>query len=120
MPVYKCKNNKWRIGDGECKYHTKQSAENAFKHWIETKENYNINPINPKDIVSMDVPLMIRIFEYIREEVKTDKEIHIIASNLVDISSSEAELTMDDYDRIIPEKDKSLDRIQELSGIKKY
>lgn len=30
MPVRKCSNGKYRIGDGPCVYKTKQSAEKAY------------------------------------------------------------------------------------------
>lgn len=38
MPVYKCPNDKWKIGkDGKCRFKSKAAAERAFKHWIRTK-----------------------------------------------------------------------------------
>jgi len=30
MPVVKCSNGKWRIGNGPCIYRTKASAERAY------------------------------------------------------------------------------------------
>lgn len=30
MPVKKCNNGKWRIGNGPCVYKTKKSAEKAY------------------------------------------------------------------------------------------
>ena len=35
MPISKCPNGKWKVGNGECKFASKQKAENAFKHYIE-------------------------------------------------------------------------------------
>lgn len=30
MPVRKCENGKWRIGDGPCRYESKEKAEEAY------------------------------------------------------------------------------------------
>lgn len=37
MPVKKCSNSKYRIGDGECKYETKEDAEKAYKAYLAKK-----------------------------------------------------------------------------------
>ena len=31
MPVKKCPNDKYRIGEGDCKYKTKEKAQRAYK-----------------------------------------------------------------------------------------
>ena len=37
MPVRKCKNGKWRIGSGKCKYDTKKDADKAYKAYLAKK-----------------------------------------------------------------------------------
>lgn len=38
MPVFKC-NGKWKIGkNGECRFNSKEAAENAFRHWVKNME----------------------------------------------------------------------------------
>lgn len=38
MPVFSCPNGKFKIGqNGECTFNTHEAAENAFKHWVKTK-----------------------------------------------------------------------------------
>lgn len=32
--IKKCPNGKYRIGNGECIYDSRQSAFNAYEHWI--------------------------------------------------------------------------------------
>lgn len=49
MPVYKCNNGKWRIGSGECKYETKEKAEEVWRA-ILASGNYGKPKINGKDI----------------------------------------------------------------------
>lgn len=31
MPVHKCSNGKWRIGEGKCMYKSKEAAEKAYR-----------------------------------------------------------------------------------------
>lgn len=62
---------------------------------IEDKEK------NPEDIIMMDVPLLIRILEYAREDAKTDMDLHFAAENLIALCKEGKILTMDDYDTII-------------------
>ncbi|NJO61030.1 MAG: hypothetical protein HC836_23050 [Richelia sp. RM2_1_2] len=119
MPVSKCSNKKWRIGHGDCKFNSKEKAENAFKHWVKTKEGVEMD-FNIEDTVSMDIPLLIRIFEYMHEDVKDDVEIHEIADRLISLSALGRVLNMDDYEQIVPAQDPEVKRIAELSGIHKY
>lgn len=39
MPVRKCKNGKYRIGNGKCMYDTKSSAEKAYKAYLAKKHS---------------------------------------------------------------------------------
>ena len=40
MPVYQCPGGKWKIGkNGECKFQSKEKAENAFRHWVISKQH---------------------------------------------------------------------------------
>ena len=56
---------------------------------------------NPKDIISVDVPLFIRLLEYAREDAQTDMDLHDVAENIISLSTSGKTLTMDDYSSII-------------------
>jgi len=51
-----------------------------------------------RDIVKMNVPLLIRIFEYVREDVKTDVELHRVVERI--IAQGNKVLTMADYSKI--------------------
>jgi hypothetical protein len=35
--------------------------------------------MNPKDIIKLDIPLLIRLLEYAREDAKTDMDLHNVA-----------------------------------------
>lgn len=56
---------------------------------------------NPIDVISMDVPLMIRLLEYAREDAKTDMDLHKVAENLIQLSKEGRLLDMSDYDSIV-------------------
>lgn len=56
---------------------------------------------NPKDTVSMDIPLLIRLLEYAREDAKTDMDLHNVTEKLIELSSHGDTLTMQEYDAIV-------------------
>lgn len=56
---------------------------------------------NPTDIVRLDIPLMIRLLEYAREDAKTDMDLHNVAEMLINLSADGKTLTMDQYDQIV-------------------
>ena len=57
--------------------------------------------MNPKDIISVDVPLFIRLLEYAREDAQTDMDLHDVAENIISLAASGKTLTMDDYSSIV-------------------
>lgn len=57
------------------------------------------------DVIQLDVPLFIRILEYVNEEVKDDVEIHIITQNILELCKGKP-LQMDSYYKIIENPDK--------------
>jgi hypothetical protein len=67
---------------------------------VEKTKNNIMNTENPKDTITMDIPLLIRYSELIREEIKSDVALHEIVENLLEIKDKGA-LTMDDYESIV-------------------
>lgn len=47
MPVSKCENGLWRIGSGECRYETKEKAEEVWKAILASGQ-YGKSIINDK------------------------------------------------------------------------
>lgn len=39
MPLQRCSNGKWRIGEGKCIYKTKQAAEAAYQAYLAKKHS---------------------------------------------------------------------------------
>lgn len=89
-----------------------------------------VNPAKPKlkeddidqpDKVTLDIPLLTRILELAREDIKSDQELHKVITNIINIKNKDL-LTMQDYDSIIkkPEVDNEkaeLESIMKLAGI---
>lgn len=59
---------------------------------------------NPKDIIRVDIPLLIRLLEYAREDAKDDVDLHNVAERVINLASNGSVLTMDDYKSIVPQK----------------
>lgn len=76
------------------------------------------NNFNPKDKVTVDVPLFIRLLEYAREDAKTDMDLHNVAENIIGLSETGRTLTMADYDDIV-KVDELQERMKYLAGLRK-
>jgi hypothetical protein len=57
--------------------------------------------MNPKDTITVDVPLFIRLLEYAREDAQTDMDLHDVADNIIDLSEEGEVLTMNNYNAIV-------------------
>jgi hypothetical protein len=78
----------------------KISAEELEK--IEYKRGGNLDK---KDSVELDIPLLIRVLEFAREDIKSDPELHHVVERLIEIRDKGV-LTMEDYDFIADLKKK--------------
>ena len=67
--------------------------------WQQYKED--IINMNPRDIITVDVPLFIRLLEYAREDAQTDMDLHDLTENIISLSASGKTLSMEDYSTII-------------------
>jgi len=83
-------------------YPSKEGAEKRerqvqyFKHH---SEEVIWETADKKDRISFDIPLMIRVLELAREDIKSDMDLHRVVERLIDIRNKGV-LTMDDYDFI--------------------
>ena len=79
-------------------------------------ENNHVD-VNETDTLTINIPLLIRLFEYIREEVDNDAQIHFLTENLLKLKDKE--LSMADYDSIINgiKIKKTAEKILALGGL---
>jgi hypothetical protein len=72
---------------------------------VNTMRNLEVNSLNedfnPKDVIKLDVPLLIRMLEYAREDAKTDMDLHDVAENLIALSANGQTLDMNHYNKIV-------------------
>jgi hypothetical protein len=57
------------------------------------------------DIVTMDVPLFIRILEYSREDAQEDMDLHDLTEKAIEATKQQGILQMDDYDMLVGSKE---------------
>lgn len=55
--------------------------------------------------VRVDIPLMIRLLEYAREDASSDIDLHNLAAKMLEESAEGKVLTMADYDELIGMKE---------------
>ena len=72
----------------------------------EGTENMGQEEGNPDaDVVTMDVPLLIRMMELAREDIKDDATLHHVAKKMIDLAANGDPLTMQHYEEIIANMD---------------
>ena len=80
--------------------------------WNEEKKPVK-ESVDEKDTVTMDIPLLIRVLEYAREDAKTDMDLHKVVENLINMRG-EGSLSMAMYDKIVAIKEE-IEKLDELS-----
>ena len=79
----------------------KYAREYALRNYEKLSAPLEEANVNPTDTVKMDVPLLLRVMEYSKEDAKTDMDLHDVVTNLVDLSKTGETLTMKDYDQAV-------------------
>ena len=72
----------------------------SFKNALGEKE-INEEDSNPIDTVTLEVPLLIRLLEYSKEDAKDDMDLHKVAEKLIELNVEGSALSMDSYDEIV-------------------
>lgn len=56
---------------------------------------------NQPDAVTIDIPLLIRLLEYAREDAQSDVDLHDVTEKLISLGIEGKTLSMDDYESIV-------------------
>jgi hypothetical protein len=83
------------------------SSKKNLNEDVSSDMNQNNEPVeNPKDKVTVEIPLLIRLLEYAREDAKTDMDLHNLTEKLIALSSEQGKtLSMQDYDQLVSNQD---------------
>jgi broad specificity phosphatase PhoE/2'-5' RNA ligase len=57
--------------------------------------------VDKADVISVDVPLFIRLLEVAREEITEDEPLHVMTERITELLADKKELTMEDYEDIV-------------------
>ena len=68
------------------------------------KEKKIKEELDKVDTVTMDIPLLIRVLEFAREDAKTDMDLHKVVENLIKMRDG-GTLSMSEYDKIVAIKE---------------
>lgn len=69
---------------------------------------YVISSDKGKEVVILDVPLFIRCLEFVRENIKTDDELHKLVHEILKTNRKKAILSMKHFEEIVEEFKESL------------
>jgi hypothetical protein len=72
-----------------------QSAKTTARKALQKEES------NPEDVVSLNIPLLMRVMEYAKEDAKTDMDLHHVVEKMIELSQQGESLSMDNYDAIV-------------------
>jgi hypothetical protein len=84
--------------------HGKEYSTSVHKKAIELSSHV-AESTDGIDTITVDVPLMIRLLEYAREDAQTDMDLHHVADRLIKLSQEDRTLTMQDYNNICTSKE---------------
>ena len=76
-------------------------------HLRRQKVAYVTEEVDDKDTITFDIPLLIRVLEMTREDVKSDAQLHKVVEKLINIRNKGV-LTMDDYKLVAQLKEQYL------------
>ncbi len=79
----------------------------AAIQWKEAngETNESIDEADEVDTVTVDIPLLLRIMEYAKEDAQDDMALHDVAQKLIELSKQDDVLTMDHYDAIVGDQE---------------
>jgi len=76
---------------------------NLLSQYRKLSRSLNEQEEDPIDIITMDVPLFIRVLEYAREDAQADMDLHDLTEKAIAATKQQGILQMDDYDMLVGE-----------------
>ena len=82
-------------------------AHSKMGQFLKWKRDHMSEAVDRKDTIVFDIPLLIRVLEFAREELKSDVLLHKMVERLISIRGK-GTLTMNQYGKIVKEEAESL------------
>ena len=82
-------------------------AHSKMGQFIKWKRDHMSEAVDRKDTIIFDIPLLIRVLEFAREELKSDVLLHKMVERLISIRGK-GTLTMNQYGKIVKEEAEAL------------
>jgi hypothetical protein len=76
-----------------------QMAKSSAK--VSNRNGYRVEETDPVDTVTLDIPLLLRIMEYSKEDAQDDMALHDVTQRLIELSKKVDVINMDHYDAIV-------------------
>jgi hypothetical protein len=76
-----------------------QMAKSGAK--VSNRHGYKSEETDPVDTVTLDIPLLLRIMEYSKEDAQDDMALHDVTQRLIELSKKVDVINMDHYDAIV-------------------
>lgn len=111
--------NRQAEADKKAKEQSKEGVNKLVTKYREVnkKEHHVKEEVDEKDTITLDIPFLIRVLEYAREDAKDDMALHRVVEKLIDIRNK-GTLTMDDYDFVTKLKeDLDIDGTEQLDEL---
>lgn len=107
--------------EGKPVHHLVTKEEHIDDHFVTKKQHIGDHlvdeAVDKKDTVTVDIPLLIRLLEHAREDIKSDADLHRVVEKLISIRNNGV-LTMADYDTVVSIKEE-VEQIQEIGDTEK-
>jgi hypothetical protein len=97
----------------------KQSVHKHQEIRVTDGKKLHSEAVDKKDTITFDIPLLIRVLEFAREELKSDVNLHKMVERLISIRGK-GTLTMNQYGRIVKEEFNQLDEVSQEKLVEAY
>lgn len=75
---------------------------------------------NPRDVINVDVPMLLRVMEFAREDARSDVDLHKVAERLTQLSADGRTVTIDDYNSVVSELTTNIEEAGMSTGNQGY
>lgn len=91
-------------------------AHSKMGQFLKWKRDHMTEATDRKDTITFDIPLLIRVLEFTREDLKSDINLHKMVERLLNIRGK-GTLTMNEYGKIVKEEYSEEEEVEQIVEI---